>query len=142
MDKWRSIWFLAVIPLAIVLGSCVTADKTVAPEEPATLDEVVGTDFMRITLTESAAVRLDIQTVPVTTMGDRLVVPSAAVFITDDGSYWVYTNPEPLVYVRAEIEPVVEENLEAFFTEGPAPGTPVVTVGVPELYGTEFGVGK
>jgi hypothetical protein len=52
----------------------------------------------------------------------------------------VYIEPVPLSYVR---EPVVVELVkedDAYLEEGPAPGTKVVTRGVPELYGTEVGV--
>jgi hypothetical protein len=37
---------------------------------------------------------------------------------------------------------VEERGQQAFFAEGPAVGTAVVTTGVPELYGAEFGIGK
>ena len=57
------------------------------------------------------------------------------------GVYWVYTNPEPLVYVREQLNQVHEDAQQAFFATGPAPGTPVVIIGVPELYGAEFGIG-
>jgi hypothetical protein len=144
MGRRRRFGFLTVIAMAaaLVLGSCSTPDAAAAVKDPATLDEVAGADLLRITLTESAAARLDIQTETVATAGDQLVVPSAAVIITPDGSYWVYTNPELLVFVRQEIKPVVEADLRAFFSEGPPAGTPVVVTGVPELYGAEFGIGK
>lgn len=144
MGPRRNFGFLTVIAMAaaLVLGSCSTPDAAATLEGPATLDEVPGTDLLRITLTESAAARLDIQTETVLTDGDQLAVPSAAVIITPDGSFWVYTNPEPLVYMRQEIMAVVEKDLRAFFSEGPAAGTRVVITGVPELYGAEFGIGK
>ena len=52
----------------------------------------------------------------------------------------MYTVPAPLTFVR---EPVVVELVkddDAYLEEGPPAGTKVVTVGVPELYGTEVGV--
>ncbi len=111
--------------------------------EPAALTEVDGAeDLWMVELTADAAERLDIQTTQVEASGDGYVVPSAAVFVDPVGKYYVYTNPEHLRYVRAELSSVVEEDQQAFFAEGPAPGTEVVVVGVPELYGTEFGIGK
>ena len=71
-----------------------------------------------------------------------MVVSSAAVIIDPEGVYWVYTNPEPFVYIREAIRPVTEIGGEAYFEVGPAVGMAVVTVGVPELYGAEFGIGK
>lgn len=130
------------ILVAGTLAACTTSGAEASPEEPISVEEVTGTEIHRLTLTESAASRLDIQTVPIEAAGSRLVAPSAAVIIDPDGIYWVYTNPEPLVYVREEIRPVTETNGEAFFDTGPDAGMPVVTVGVPELYGAEFGIGK
>ena len=49
----------------------------------------------------------------------------------------MYTNPEPLVFVRAPIDIVRETSTEAILADGPPAGTEIVTVGVPELYGTE-----
>ena len=127
---------------AATLGACTTSGAEASPEEPITIEEIAGTEIQRLTLTESAANRLDIQTSPIETSGTQMVAPSAAVIIDPDGVYWVYTNPEPLVYVREEIRPVTEAGGEAFFDIGPPLGMAVVTVGVPELYGAEFGIGK
>jgi hypothetical protein len=70
------------------------------------------------------------------------VVPYAAVLYGVHGETWVYTNPEPLVYVR---QPIVVDHIEgdvAVLSEGPQVGTAVVTVGASELFGTETGVSK
>jgi hypothetical protein len=63
------------------------------------------------------------------------------VFVDAEGGYWVYTNPEPLVFIRHSISIDREEDDRAFLTDGPPSGTKIVTVGVPELYGTEYEVG-
>lgn len=127
---------------ALALAACGSAEGVETTEEPIEVEEIAGTDLWRLTLSESAADRLDIQTATVESAGDGFVVPSAAVIIDPDGIYWVYTNPEPLVFVRHEIRPVHEEDLNAFFATGPEVGMSVVTTGVPELYGAEFGIGK
>ena len=69
------------------------------------------------------------------------VVPYAAVLYGVHGETWVYTNPEPLVYVR---EPITIDYIEgdlAVLLEGPPAGTQVVTIGGAELLGAENGVG-
>ena len=132
----------AVLISASALAACSSAEAVPDGEDPITVEEISGSEIWRLTLSASAAERLDIQTAVVEAAGDGLVVPSAAVIIDPDGTYWVYTNPEGLVFIREEIRPVHEEGLQAFFDEGPAAGTPVVTIGVPELYGAEFGIGK
>jgi hypothetical protein len=126
----------------VVLAACTSSAATSASEEPVAVEPIAETDIQRVTLTASAAERLNIQTTTVEPSGDGRVVPSAAVIIDTTGTYWVYTNPEPFVFVRQEIRPVHEEGLQAFFENGPETGTPVVTLGVPELYGAEFGIGK
>ncbi len=72
----------------------------------------------------------------------RSVAPYAAVIYGLQGDTWLYTNPEPMTYVR---EPVTIDYIDgelAVLAEGPPAGTVVVTAGAAELYGTEFGVGK
>ncbi|MBK5267710.1 MAG: hypothetical protein JJE47_09780 [Acidimicrobiia bacterium] len=135
---------LAVASLGamVMVSACSRGAAVVEFIPPATVEEVSGDTLPLITLTESAVTRLAIETHAVESAANGSVVPSAAVLITVDGSYWVYTNPEPLVYLRHEIKPVVEENQQAFFSDGPEPGMLVVVAGVPELYGTETGIGK
>jgi hypothetical protein len=72
----------------------------------------------------------------------RKIIPHAAVLYDAKGNTWVYTNPEPLVYLRqaVRIDTIIGD--DALLLDGPAVGTAVVTVGGAELFGTEFGVGK
>ena len=105
--------------------------------EPATVEEIAGTDHVRITLNEQAAKRLAIQTAPVTQTGKGLTVPAAAVFVDPEGVWWVYTNPEPLVYERQQIVDQAGAGDLKYLSSGPAAGTKVVTVGVQELHGVE-----
>lgn len=145
-DVARSPHLTVIAAIAVVsavgLGACSATDAAAPVEEPVTVEEIAGTEISRLTLSGSAADRLDIQTAKVEPAGSGMVVSSAAVIIDPQGLYWVYTNPEPLVYVREELRPVREAGGEAFFAVGPAAGATVVIVGVPELYGAEFGIGK
>jgi len=70
------------------------------------------------------------------------IVPYAAVIYDVKGATWVYTNPEPLAFVRQSISVDYIKGDLAFLTEGPSAGTNVVTVGGAELYGAETGVSK
>lgn len=72
----------------------------------------------------------------------RKVVPYAAVLYGVNGETWVYTNPEALVFVREAIAVDYIEGDRVILSDGPAVGTPVVTVGAAELFGTETGVSK
>ena len=134
---------VSAVAMIFVIGALPGSDEAPAKPKPVYLEEVSGSDLLKLTLTESAAERLDIQLAEVSTAPDGgLVVPSAALIITPDGSHWVYTNPEPLVFLRHEITQVVEADFQAYFADGPPAGTQVVVTGVPELYGAEFGIGK
>lgn len=72
----------------------------------------------------------------------ELVVPWSAVLFDIHGSAWVYENHTPGVYERRRVEVRCVVDDLAVLARGPAPGTPVVTVGAAELFGTEFGIGK
>lgn len=134
-------WGLTVVA-AFLISSCgePVSEEHVVAEPPATVEEVEEPTIPRVTLTERAAERVDLQTAPVEMDGQRLVVPFSAVIVDPEGTFWVYTNPESLVFLRHEITIEHEEGDQVFLTEGPPPGTNVVTVGVPELYGAETGV--
>jgi hypothetical protein len=133
------VWLVAVLLLS-ACGKGVS-DKHVI-DQPVIVEPVEGTDLSRLTLTERAVERLDIQTVEVVQEGELLMVPSAALIVDSSGVFWLYASPEPLVYLRQEVALVRDEGDKAFLSDGPPPGTPVVTVGVPELYGAETGIGK
>lgn len=72
----------------------------------------------------------------------KKIVPYSAVLYDLNGDTWTYTSPEPLTFIRHPISVEYIEGDTAVLLDGPPSGTEVVTVGVAELYGTEFGVGK
>ena len=71
--------------------------------------------------------------------GTRRVVPNSAVIYDPKGQTWVYINPEPLVFVRHAVTVDYVDGDRVVLSDGPAPGTMVVTVGAAELLGTEYG---
>jgi hypothetical protein len=135
----------AALPLiaTLLLSSCAgsVADAYTVEHEPAHVESIPGSDGVRITLERRAAQRLRVQTTAVKEAANGLAVPSSAVFVDPHGDWWVYTNPEPLVFVRHEIGLERQAGGRAYFSSGPPAGTQVVTVGVPELSGIEDGVG-
>ena len=111
--------------------------------QPAVV-EPTGTDGVsRVVLSQSAAERLNVQTAPVTSVRlNRMVrgaIPYTAVIYDTNGDAWTYTSPEPLVYVRQDLEVVRVRGGEAILARGPPTGTSVVTVGQVELWGVEYG---
>jgi hypothetical protein len=130
-----------LIIAGLLLSACAAVpDEEETLHEPATLEPIGGSDVSRVTLTEEAAVRLDIQVDHVLVAGSATTIPYAAVFYTATGDTWTYTNPEPLTFVRV---PIVVDHIRGdrvFLTDGPPSGMEVVTQGAAELYGTETGV--
>ena len=69
------------------------------------------------------------------------IVPYSSVIYDVSGDSWLYTNPEPLVFVRQKI--VIERILGSVvvLSLGPEVGTVVVSVGAAELMGVEQKIG-
>lgn len=130
---------LMLILAGLLLSACgapvpLTGEKIA----PSKLEPIEGAELSRVILTEKAAERLGIQTV----VASGNEVPYAAVIYDVEGNTWVYTNPEPLTFVRAPIVIDYIEGDTAVLSESLASEFNVVTVGVAELYGTETGVSK
>lgn len=81
-------------------------------------------------------------TLPVRGRRKRLVVPWPAILYDVHGGAWVYEQVGSRTYARRRVEVAYVDGGIAVLAEGPAPGARVVTDGVAELFGTEFGVGK
>ncbi|HLI90153.1 MAG TPA: hypothetical protein VKV37_15815 [Ktedonobacteraceae bacterium] len=141
---------IATIIAFLLLSACAQAPAgPVSQQEntaPARVEPVKGTDLNRVILTADAARRIGVETIPVRDVQirgqHRKVVSYSAVLYDLHGETWVYTNPEPLTYVRDTITIDFIDGDLAVLSQGPPSGTAIVTVGVPELYGTEFGVGE
>jgi hypothetical protein len=135
----RAPLFLWIIIVAmLVLAACSPESTNTEQISPSTIKNIDGSDLKQVILTEKAAERLGVDTVPV----DRLVIPYSAVIYDTEGNAWVYTNPEPLTFVRA---PIIIDRIEgdqAFLSEPLEMDAPIVTVGVAEIYGAETGVSK
>ncbi len=141
---------LAVVTVAagLSVGGCADAPEAAAKKpEPVKVEKIPDTDLKRMTLEATAAERIGIQThtvdeSPAGTVAAPITVPYGAVLYDAKGATYVYTNPEPRVFVR---HPITVDRIDgpwAMLTAGPPLGTQVVTVGGSELAGIEFGVGK
>lgn len=88
-----------------------------------------------------AGARVEVN-VPAKGEAESLVLPWSAVLHDIQGGQWVYEQTAPQTFVRRRItvDRVVGE--DAVLATGPGPGAQIVTDGAPELFGTEFGVGK
>lgn len=142
----KRLLLVVLVILGLVLGACTKAAESAVGEKPALIERIEGTELNRVTLTEKAAQRLDVQTVPVREEpvdgAPRLVIPYAAVIYDLNGGTWLYTSPETLTFVRTPITVDYIEGDTAVLSDGPPVGTEVATVGVAELYGADTGIGK
>jgi hypothetical protein len=139
MKHMNHLLVVILIFAGFLLSACggqipVTGDKV----SPSMLEPIEGTDLSRVLLTEKAAERIGVETVPVS--GNT--VPYAAVIYDIEGNTWIYTNPEPLTFVRTSIEIERIEGDQAFLSQALESDAPIVTVGVAEIYGAETGVSK
>lgn len=143
----RARWMMLVLVLvALPLAACSQKSEGASSERPAVIEDIEGSDFKRVVLTEKAAERLDIQIALVSEEQvdgtQRLVIPYAALIYGLNGETWAYIRPEPLTFVREAIIVDYIEGDIAVLLVGPAIGTEVVTVGGALLYGAETGVSK
>ncbi len=136
-------WIVVAVPLTalLLLPACRGSEaETTDGYEPATLEPIDGTELSRVILTKDAAQRIRLETGTVASLGDRVTVPESAVWIDEQGQEWVYTEPEPFVFVREAIDVDRYRDGVAVLADGPPAGTVVVTVGVGELIGVESGL--
>jgi hypothetical protein len=144
--KRRTLALLVLAALPFSACAKVAEEEATGPE-PARVVQVKGTNQSRLVLTKKAAERVGITTAPVGEItgpggdGVRKVVDYSALIYDADGNAFVYTNPEPLTFVRQPVTVDVIEGDRVVFSDGPSAGTAVVTVGVPELFGIDAGVG-
>jgi len=72
------------------------------------------------------------------TEDSQKVIPYGALYYDARGAAWVYVSKEPLVFERQSVRVDRVVGDVAVLTDGPAPGTSVVTVGAALLYGVEI----
>ncbi len=136
---------LVLIAAGISLSACGEAStgydyETASHHEPAKLEPIKGTDVKRVIFSAEGAKRVGLQTAPIRQNGEEKIIPYGAVIYGADGNTYAYTAPEPLTFVRKEIEVDRVDGNSAVLSDGPPASTEVVTVGAAEVYGTEFEV--
>jgi hypothetical protein len=132
---------------ALLLTGCAVASARQDPP-PATIQSVPGSAVKQLRLTEQAIHRLGITTAAVRTgqatldgrRGTHKLIPYSAVVYDNDGSTWAFVNTAPRTFVRQRITAGAIRGNTAVLTGGPAVGAAVVTVGAPELLGTEYNI--
>jgi hypothetical protein len=136
----------AAAAVALLTGCSVASAHEDPP--PAMVKSIPGSAVKQLRLTEQAIHRLGITTAAVRTgqatidgrRGTYKLIPYSAVVYDNDGSTWTFVNTAPRTFVRQRLTVGVIQGSTAVLTVGPAAGAMVVTVGAPELLGTEYNI--
>jgi hypothetical protein len=137
----------SIVAAALLVTGCSAASARQDPA-PAVVQAVPGSNVQQVRLTEQAIHRLGITTVPVRTAkasldgqrGTHKLIPYSAVVYDNDGSTWTFVNIGPQTFIRQRITVGAIQGSTAVLVKGPALGAAVVTVGAPELLGTEYNI--
>ncbi len=126
------------------LGAGASAREARPVASPVTANAASGTAFVFYEIDNSdGALRMGERVtvaVPTTNQAEALVVPWSAILYDIDGGAWVYERLSDQAYARQRVEVQAVVEGVAVLARGPAEGAEVVTIGGPELFGTEFGV--
>jgi len=136
-----------VAAAGLLIAACGTASGQVE-EAPATLKPIAGSRVQQVQLSAPAIHRLGIVTQPVRSAGGpgsgragrHSKIPYSAVVYDTDGSTWTYVEAAARTFVRNRVSIAAIDGRTAILTTGPAVGAQVVTVGAPELLGTEYDI--
>jgi hypothetical protein len=130
----------SVVVLGFALTSCSAHPEEAAPDPPAVVEDIPGSEVKSVALRADAAEAIGLKTAAVAkaTATGRVTIPYAAVVYYLDGTTWTYTETGDHTFQRAPITVAGIAGDVATLTAGPAVGTPVVVVGAPEVLGAEL----
>jgi hypothetical protein len=118
------------------------AAEAPAHSKPALVEAIAGSSLKKVTLTPKAAERLGVQIDEVRAdMSGRRIVPYTAVLYDLTGGTWVYVHSDPMAFVRQAIRIDTIKGNNVYLSDGPSLGTKVLAAAVPQVFGTEAGVG-
>ena len=136
---WR-VAVLLVLGAPALTGCTEVESAAVDGYQPAELVHEAGSDVQRVRFTGEGARRTGLELEPLVRSGGHTVAPYAALMYDPGGATFVYTQPEPLTFERTEVQVERVEGERVLLSDGPPPGTKVVTTGAAEVYGTETGI--
>ena len=148
-------WTIAAALLAAALllsgGASLGEEDEGIADDAVRVEDTPGTEAKTLVFTDEAKAHLDIQTEPVreieasregAAVGLRVAIPHSAVIYDAEGDTWVYVSPAPDTFIRKQVVIDFMNADHIFLSSGVTANDTVVTVGVPELQGAEFGVGE
>jgi hypothetical protein len=132
-----------VLAAGLAVAGCQTQAAGVEGEAlapPASVEEGEDGGPARLSLTEEAVARLDVQTASVEDGNGGRTLPYSAVVYDAQGATWAFVEVEPGVYQREPISVTAIDGDRVTISDGPQSGTRVVTVAAAELVGVEAGI--
>lgn len=128
------------------LGSSSTSQNAKPVSGPPTANALTNTIDWYYEIPADTALRAGERiAVEIPTLESKLeapIIPFNAVLHDIHGGQWVYAKTAEHTYTRKRIQVARLAGADAVLTTGPAVGTPIVTDGSAELFGTEFMTGK
>lgn len=153
MPNARQIIAALLVLAGLALSACGSSAE--APIPPAgRLVTVPGSSTGKIVLTQLGAQRIGIQTTavlgvpgpgkngaPGRSAGDpNVIIPYSSLVYESSGATFAFISPSPLVFTEVPVTVARIQNDSVYVTNGPRPGSRVVTVGAEELLGVQTGV--
>jgi len=142
--KYKKYLFILIgIILGYSLNSFINleeeSDKHYSDNNPAHSEEMEDGNY-KVILSSKAAERLDVQTLSVEKT--QWTIPYSAIVYDVYGKTWVYEEIEPFTYIRRQINISGVIDSLATLSKPLKYDMTIATVGVPELYGVEDGIGE
>ena len=141
-DRGRRALAAGLTALALTMTGCGEVETPAGDDDyhPATVESADPSAPPRVKFTEEAARRVELLTSKVTGRTGNLTVDYAALIYDKKGKPWVYAVTEPLTFVRMAVAVTRIDGTKVTLSDGPPPGTEVVTQGATEVYGAELGM--
>ena len=136
-----------LIGFSLQLAACAPHQETHQPLHPVVVEKIDGSEINRVTMTEKALERIALKTDTVReqqvsrSKSPRIVVPHSSLIYDPKGQTWIYTSPQPRVFVKHKVDVEYVDGDLAVLNEGPPAGTVVVSTAAAEVYGADSGVG-
>ena len=141
MKRVHGILAVIVLTVSLQISACSAKPEAAVEDSPVRVEHLSGEQPTRVTLTEDAIRRLDLQTdsVQVATVNgaEVTVIPYSSIIYDTDGHTWVYTSPQAGTYLRTAVEVESIQGDDAIIATGLPAGSAIVTVGAEELFGSE-----
>jgi hypothetical protein len=140
---------VAVAAVLAVAGCSEVESESSEGYQPAKLQEVKNVkglevegedELYSVTFTAEGARRTGLRTAPVARAGGRLVMPYEALLYNAQGATFAYRTTAPRTFLRVPVQVDRIDGDRVVLTDGPAPGTAVVTVGAAEVRGAELDI--